>query len=185
MLTASVEVKESTMLKDVITAHGLTGTAAEVHALLIVKDIVQRHEKLNTDAETMDAVLTAGHDLEVVIPAIQSTHVGKLLISKLSSTGVDWADPKSKMILGGLVANHPSFTQSMMDTLVEMNEKDVSIVEQHGLPNPTEAEVQTALDEIEFESSWAAAQNTHINAAVASGDKATLAAALRAAADSL
>ena len=173
------------MLKDLIVQNGLTGTAAEVRALLIVKDIVQTSKKLNTDAETMDAMLLAGHDLEVVIPAIESLHVGRLLLSRLSSSGVNWADAKSKAILGGLVANHPFFTQSMMDTLVEMNEKVGSIVELHGLSDPTEAEVQTALDALAFESDWITAQNTHINAAVAAGDRAGLVMALRSAADDI
>ena len=117
--------------------------------------------------------------------AVKSTHVGQMLLDKLSAEGVNWRDPLTKQLLISLVASHPDFTQQMADTLIGMNEYTVSICGQCGLPTPTEAEVQAALDAIAFESDWTTAQNTHINAAVAAGDRAGLVAALRSAANDI
>jgi len=173
------------MLKDVIAANGLTGTAAEILAKLTISDIPVSVDTLRSSKETLIALQTAGVDAEVVVAAVKSTHVGQMLLDKLSADGVDWRDPLTQQLLSSLVASHPDFTQQMADVLIGMNEYTISLCGQYGIDTPTEAEVQVAIDSLNFEKAWTDAQNTHINAAVASGNKATLAAALRAAANDL
>ena len=172
-------------LINVIQSEGLSGTAAEVLAALTAQSIQVETDALRTPRETLVALQSAGIDAEVVIEAVKSTNTGQITLSMLSSGGVNWRDTEMKKLLSGLVASHPDFTQQMADVLIGMNEYTVSICGQHGLPTPTEAEVQTALDAISFEADWVAAQNTHINAAVAAGDRAGLVAALRSAANDI
>lgn len=173
------------MLKDIIAANGLTGTAAEILAKLTVSDIQVDVDTLRTGRETLIALQAAGIDPEIVVPAVKSTHVGQMLLNQLSAEGVNWRDPVTKSLLSSLVASHPDFTQQMADVLVGMNEYTINLCEKYGIDTPTEAEVQVAIDSLDIEQAWVDAQNTHINAAVASGDRVALAAALRAAATDL
>lgn len=173
------------MIKDIIQSEGLTGTAAEVLAALTAQSIQVETDAMRTGRETLIALQAAGIDAEVVITAVESTKIGEMLLANLAATGINWRDPVTKQLLAQVVANNPAFTQQMADTLIGMNEYTTSLVDQHGVPEPTEAEVQTALDSIAFESDWTAAQNNHINAAVAAGDRAGLVAALRNAANDI
>lgn len=173
------------MLKDIITSEGLTGTAAEVLTALTTSNIPVSLDTRRTGRETLVALQSAGIDAEVVVAAVRSTNVGQMLLDKLSAEGVNWRDPLTKQLLSSLVASHPDFTQEMADVLIGMNEYTVSLCRKYGIDTPTEAEVQTALNTIAFESDWITAQNTHINSAVAAGDRAGLVAALRAAADEI
>ena len=172
-------------LINVIQSEGLSGTAAEVLAALTAQSIQVETDALRTPRETLVALQAAGIDAEVVTNAVKSTNIGQMLLNMLSNSGVNWRDPLTKQLLSTLVASHPDFTQQMAGTLIGMNEYTVSIVDQYAIPTPTEAEVQTALDAIAFESDWITAQNTHINAAVAAGDRAGLVAALRSAANDI
>ena len=172
-------------LAQIIQSEGLTGTAAEVLTALTTSGRPVALDTLRSSKDTLIALQSAGIDAETVVAAVKSTNVGQMLLDKLSSEGVNWRDPLTKQLLSSLVTSHPDFTQQMADVLVGMNEYTVSIVDQYAIPTPTEAEVQTALDAIAFESDWTAAQNTHINAAVAAGDRAGLVAALRASANDI
>lgn len=172
-------------LAQVIQSEGLTGTAADVLAALTASNRPVAIDTLRSSKETLIALQSAGIDAETVVAAVKSTNIGQMLLDKLSSEGVNWRDPLTKQLLSSLVASHPDFTQQMADVLVGMNEYTINLCEKYGIDTPTEAEVQVAIDSLDIEQAWVDAQNTHINAAVASGDRVALAAALRAAATDL
>lgn len=74
-------------------------------------------------AETTHAIIAATGDpssVELIALALESTATGRMIGSKLASTGVAWAHPLTRPVLQGMVAAK-AISQSVMDALVALS----------------------------------------------------------------
>ena len=150
---------------------------AGVAAVLSAKTIKTSLGKVGGKA-SLEALVAAGEDPNAVIGAMQAVPMSNVLLNTLIASGVDWGDPMTGMIMGGLVDDgliKPAVVTAMQSLSVRMDSPAGVDV--------TAEECKAAVEAAKLESDWAAAQNANINAAVYV--RADLVAALRLSANQL
>lgn len=135
------------MLEDIIRNNGLTGTATEVLAALIAKNIHVVVTTKHSGADTLMALALAGvtsDQADALLAAAEATPKGRRLLGLLDSEGVQWNHPLTVALLDGMVAAVPELSP-VRDVLIGMNDYSISLVQQAGLPDPSESDVSDVL----------------------------------------
>lgn len=128
--------------------------------------------------DSLAAMLAAGQDPNAVIAAMRSVPMSSVLLDTLISSGVDWADPITSLIMSSLV-DIGLITPAVVTTMRALSERMDSLAGR----DVTAAECQAAISQARLAADWASVQNNHINAAI--GNREQLIAGLTAAAESL
>jgi hypothetical protein len=97
------------------------------------------------------------------------------LLNTLTASGVDWADEMTAYVMGGLVADG-KISQRTADIMRSLSVRDEPVIV------TTAEQCQVAFETESLSSQWVALQNDGgINAALSTGDRSALKAALAAA----
>ena len=89
---------------------------------------------------SLSALIAAGEDPNAVLSAMRSVPVASELLDTLTATGVDWADPLTDLVMGGLVQAN-LISQNAATAVRSLSSRLVSVAQQEGL---TDAECSAA-----------------------------------------
>jgi len=178
------ENKGKTMLIDAIKTHALADAqsgdwAAVASALQAVS--VTAEPRLCYAVESGTAVAQAGGDPTAMLTVLLGDPNGMMLFQKLSSSaGVMWSHPATIPYLQALVSAG-AMSEAVKDALI-----DLSAPITHPHASVTAGQCETAWDTDQLSQLWTTALNDGgINVALATGDRAGLAAALTTLLESL
>ena len=96
--------------------------------------------------ESLAALINAGHDASAIVAAMRADPLGSEVMDTLITSGVDWNDDLTKVVLGTLVGQGGAITQAVADTLILLSINKTSPAANAGVPAD-----KTALD---FEIAW-------------------------------
>jgi hypothetical protein len=124
--------------------------------------------------ESLQAIVATGEDPNQVIGTMRAVPMASVLLDTLISSGVDWADPVTDLIMSGLV-QAGLIKQSVATAVRQLSEREEPLMD-----TPVTAEqCKLAWNQDTLQSEWVACLNEHVNPALVSGDKSQLVASLR------
>lgn len=77
--------------------------------------------------DSLQALVAAGEDPNAVIGAMRAVPTASVLLDTLISSGVDWSDPLSEMIMNGLVASG-KISQRAADSVRALSERTEAVI---------------------------------------------------------
>ena len=165
---------------DVAAANDWAGVAAALSAKTLKVSLGKVGGKAS-----LAALVASGEDPNAVIGAMRSVPMASVLLDTLIASGVDWDDPMTGLIMGGLVEAgliNPGVVTAMQSLSVRMDSLAGSDVTAEECAAAWSADQKRSRVDA-LASLWVSALNEGINEALASGDKSQLAVAMRAAVD--
>lgn len=167
---------------------------AGLHSAIVTKNIPQPDTTMRTarwlmlELSTVPDPVNAPHTTEadIVLATLQASTLPRVMAAyaSLCGDGIDLSDGQVQSMID-LLGEQGGWSADLISRVKQAGIRQVSLAEQNGLSDPTQAECQSAWVASVLESDWTTQQNETINPAVASEDRVALVAALNQAAINL